>query len=70
MKYSPDAIRVAAEMSAKYMHDRFLPDKAIDVLDEAGAALKLKSTSGRRSSFARGTSKLWLREWLKFPPRR
>ncbi len=47
VKYSPDAIRVAAEMSAKYMHDRFLPDKAIDVLDEAGAALKLKSTSGK-----------------------
>src|SRR6185436_9300075 len=45
VKYSPDAIRVAAEMSAKYMHDRFLPDKAIDVLDEAGAALKLSSTS-------------------------
>jgi ATP-dependent Clp protease ATP-binding subunit ClpA len=47
VKYSPDAIRVAAEMSAKYMHDRFLPDKAIDVLDEAGAVLKLKSTSGK-----------------------
>ncbi len=47
VKYSPDAIRVAAEMSAKYMHDRFLPDKAIDVLDEAGAALKLKNTSGK-----------------------
>ena len=45
VKYSPEAIRVAAEMSAKYMHDRFLPDKAIDVLDEAGAALKLSSTS-------------------------
>ncbi|HEX2270194.1 MAG TPA: AAA family ATPase, partial [Pyrinomonadaceae bacterium] len=45
VKYSPDAIRVAAEMSAKYMHDRFLPDKAIDVLDEAGAALKLNTTS-------------------------
>ena len=47
VKYSPEAIRVAAEMSAKYMHDRFLPDKAIDVLDEAGAALKLKSTSAK-----------------------
>jgi len=45
VEYSPDAIRVAAEMSAKYMHDRFLPDKAIDVLDEAGAALKLSATA-------------------------
>jgi ATP-dependent Clp protease ATP-binding subunit ClpA len=48
VKYTPDAIRVAAEMSAKYMHDRFLPDKAIDVIDEAGAALKLRSTSGKK----------------------
>jgi ATP-dependent Clp protease ATP-binding subunit ClpA len=39
--YSDEAIKVAAEMSAKYMHDRFLPDKAIDVLDETGAAMKL-----------------------------
>ena len=45
VKYDPDAIRVAAEMAAKYMHDRFLPDKAIDVLDEAGAALKLNASS-------------------------
>jgi ATP-dependent Clp protease ATP-binding subunit ClpA len=44
VEYSSDAIRVAAEMSAKYMHDRFLPDKAIDVIDEAGAALKLNSS--------------------------
>ncbi|HEU4833742.1 MAG TPA: Clp protease N-terminal domain-containing protein, partial [Pyrinomonadaceae bacterium] len=48
VEYSSDAIRVAAEMSAKYMHDRFLPDKAIDVLDEAGAALKLNSTSAEK----------------------
>jgi ATP-dependent Clp protease ATP-binding subunit ClpA len=47
VEYSPDAIRVAAEMSAKYMHDRFLPDKAIDVLDEAGAALKLNSNPAK-----------------------
>jgi ATP-dependent Clp protease ATP-binding subunit ClpA len=43
VRYSSLAISVAAELSAKYMHDRFLPDKAIDVLDEAGAAMKLLS---------------------------
>ena len=48
VKYDNDAIRVAAEMAAKYMHDRFLPDKAIDVLDEAGAALKLNSTENEK----------------------
>jgi ATP-dependent Clp protease ATP-binding subunit ClpA len=45
VQYTPEALRVAAEMSAKYMHDRFLPDKAIDVLDEAGAAMKLMSSA-------------------------
>ncbi len=43
VRYTSRSLRVAAELSAKYMHDRFLPDKAIDVLDEAGAALKLLS---------------------------
>src|SRR5207253_9088307 len=37
IRYTADALRVAAELSAKYLHDRFLPDKAIDVMDEAGA---------------------------------
>ncbi len=40
--YSDDAIREAAELSAKYMHERHLPDKAIDVIDEAGAGERLK----------------------------
>ena len=52
VKYSGDALRVAAEMAAKYMHDRFLPDKAIDVLDEAGAALKLNANA-RKSKIVR-----------------
>lgn len=41
VKYSPASIKAAAELSAKYINDRFLPDKAIDVLDEAGAFLSL-----------------------------
>ena len=39
--YEADAIRAAAELSAKYLHDRKLPDKAIDLVDESGAAKKL-----------------------------
>lgn len=39
--YDDDAIRYAVEASAKYVNDRFLPDKAIDLIDEAGAALEL-----------------------------
>ncbi len=40
--YTPEAIRAAAELSAKYINDRFLPDKAIDVIDEVGASFKLR----------------------------
>ncbi|HEX7677096.1 MAG TPA: AAA family ATPase, partial [Thermoanaerobaculia bacterium] len=39
--FSDDAIKLAAELSAKYMHDRHLPDKAIDVLDEAGSRARI-----------------------------
>jgi ATP-dependent Clp protease ATP-binding subunit ClpC len=40
--YTDDAIRTAVEMSARYITDRFLPDKAIDLIDQAGARLRLK----------------------------
>ncbi len=39
--FSDEAIKLAAELSAKYIHDRHLPDKAIDVLDEAGARVRM-----------------------------
>jgi ATP-dependent Clp protease ATP-binding subunit ClpA len=39
--YTDDALATAAELSAKYINDRFLPDKAIDTIDEAGAIVKL-----------------------------
>jgi ATP-dependent Clp protease ATP-binding subunit ClpA len=68
VEYSPDAIRVAAEMSAKYMHDRFLPDKAIDVLDEAGAALKLNSTSEEKIVSTRDIETVVAR-MAKVPPK-
>ena len=41
--YSPKAIKASVELSAKFMNDRRLPDKAIDVLDETGAAVKLRN---------------------------
>jgi ATP-dependent Clp protease ATP-binding subunit ClpA len=43
--FAPEAITLAAELSAKYIHERHLPDKAIDVLDEAGARAKIKQGS-------------------------
>jgi ATP-dependent Clp protease ATP-binding subunit ClpA len=42
VRYSKPAVKAAAELAAKHITDRFLPDKAIDVLDEAGAAVKLR----------------------------
>ncbi len=47
VKYDTDAIRAAAELSAKHINDRFLPDKAIDVIDETGAAERLKPEGKR-----------------------
>src|SRR5260221_4694787 len=43
--FNEDAVTLAAELSAKYIHDRHLPDKAIDVLDEAGARARIKQSS-------------------------
>ncbi len=42
--YAPAAIRACVELSAKHINDRYLPDKAIDVLDEAGAEVKLRTS--------------------------
>ena len=43
VRYTPDAVRAAVERGERYIRERFLPDKAIDVLDEAGARVRLNS---------------------------
>ncbi|WP_234121248.1 ATP-dependent Clp protease ATP-binding subunit ClpA [Clostridium hydrogenum] len=43
--YTDEALKAAAEFSAKYINDRFLPDKAIDVIDECGAFVEINRTS-------------------------
>jgi ATP-dependent Clp protease ATP-binding subunit ClpA len=48
VEYAFDAIRAAVELSVKHIHDRFLPDKAIDVLDEAGARQRLLPEDKRK----------------------
>ena len=50
VKYTNDALRTAVDLSARYINDRKLPDKAIDVIDEAGAAQHLVAASKRRKS--------------------
>jgi ATP-dependent Clp protease ATP-binding subunit ClpA len=46
VRYTADALKAAVDLSAKFINDRFLPDKAIDVIDEAGALRRLKRKSG------------------------
>ncbi|MBS0986328.1 ATP-dependent Clp protease ATP-binding subunit ClpA [Acetobacter thailandicus] len=50
VRYTEEAIRAAVELSAKYIHDRKLPDKAIDVIDEVGASRMLLPESKRRKT--------------------
>ncbi|MGV8998377.1 MAG: ATP-dependent Clp protease ATP-binding subunit ClpA [Parvibaculaceae bacterium] len=50
VRYTNDAIKAAVELSSKYMHDRKLPDKAIDVIDEAGASQMLLTESRRKKT--------------------
>lgn len=49
VQYAPQALEAAAELSARYISDRHLPDKAIDVIDEAGAAQRLLPEEERKS---------------------
>jgi ATP-dependent Clp protease ATP-binding subunit ClpA len=48
VKYSNNALKAAAELSERYITDRFLPDKAIDVIDEAGANHRMYNTTGKQ----------------------
>lgn len=50
IRYTDDALKAAVELSAKYVHDRKLPDKAIDIIDEAGASRMLVPESKRRKT--------------------
>lgn len=49
VRYTPAAIRAAVELSARYINDRYLPDKAIDVMDEAGVAARLRAKKAKRA---------------------
>jgi ATP-dependent Clp protease ATP-binding subunit ClpA len=48
IEYADAALKAAVELSSKYLNDRFLPDKAIDVMDEAGAYVRLKGSAQRK----------------------
>jgi ATP-dependent Clp protease ATP-binding subunit ClpA len=69
VKYSPEAIAAAAELSAKHINDRYLPDKAIDVIDEVGAAAKLQPVEDRPSVIGEHEVELVVARMAKIPPK-
>ncbi len=69
VRYSTEALKVAAELSAKYLHDRFLPDKAIDVMDESGAAVKLLPVAKRPKTIRPKDVEIVVARMAKIPPK-
>jgi len=70
VKYSARALRAAAELAEKYINDRHLPDKAIDVIDEAGASNQLKSASKRKKTVSVGDVEAVVAKIARIPPRK
>ncbi len=69
IRYTSDAIKSAVELSARYIHDRKLPDKAIDVLDEAGAAQHLVVESKRRKTIGAKEIEAVVAKIARIPPK-
>ncbi|MGH1425526.1 MAG: ATP-dependent Clp protease ATP-binding subunit ClpA [Pseudooceanicola sp.] len=69
VKYTSDAIKSAVELSARYIHDRKLPDKAIDVIDEAGAAQHLVAESKRRKTIGAKEIESVVAKIARIPPK-
>jgi len=69
LRYTQDAIKTAVELSARYIHDRKLPDKAIDVIDEAGAAQHLVAESKRRKSIGPKDIEAVVAKIARIPPK-
>ncbi|MFW2545305.1 ATP-dependent Clp protease ATP-binding subunit ClpA [Primorskyibacter sp. 2E107] len=69
VKYTADAIRTAVELSARYINDRKLPDKAIDVIDEAGAAQHLVAESKRRKTIGTKEIENVVAKIARIPPK-
>ena len=70
VKYSARALRAAAELADKYINDRHMPDKAIDVIDEAGAANQLVPASRRKKSVTVGDVESIVAKIARIPPRK
>jgi len=69
VKYTADAIKIAVELAARYINDRKLPDKAIDVIDEAGAAQHLLSDGKRRKTIGVKEIEAVVAKIARIPPK-
>ncbi|MEO1193774.1 MAG: ATP-dependent Clp protease ATP-binding subunit ClpA [Pseudomonadota bacterium] len=69
VRFTHEAIRTAVELSARYMHDRKLPDKAIDVIDEAGASQQLLPESKRKKSLSAKDVEAVVAKIARIPPK-
>ena len=67
LKYSNEAIKTAVELSSRYMNDKKLPDKAIDVIDETGASQKLKPISKRKKLISQKDIESTISKMAKIP---
>ena len=67
VKYSPRALRTAAELSDRYINDRHLPDKAVDVIDEAGASQRLRPPSKRKKTISVGDIEHVIAQMARIP---
>ena len=67
--YTDRALRAASELAAKHVNDRFLPDKAIDVIDEAGAAVQIQPAGKRRKRVRTRDIEHVVATMAKIPPR-
>ena len=68
VKYAVAALQAAAELSAKYINDRHLPDKAIDVIDEAGAAQRILPASRRKKTISKAEVEEIVAKIARIPP--
>ncbi|RZL62914.1 MAG: AAA family ATPase, partial [Variovorax sp.] len=68
VKYAVAALQAAAELSAKYINDRHLPDKAIDVIDEAGAAQRILPPSKRKKTISKTEVEDIVAKIARIPP--
>jgi ATP-dependent Clp protease ATP-binding subunit ClpA len=69
VKYSSKALSAAAELSARYINDRHLPDKAIDVIDEAGASQRLLPPSKRKKIVGVADIEAMIAKMARIPPK-